>query len=346
MESPLVWTLTLVGLTVLFVFDFVVVVGKPHVPTFKESTRWYLFYVALALAFGAGLWWLASPDKGTEFLAGYVTEASLSVDNLFVFLVILTRFAVPPRLRERALLIGIALALVFRAVFIFAGAAALAAFHWVFFLFGAFLLYTAFVIAKEGGAEEGEAEYKENAFIRAVRRAMPVTDGYRGNHVIVHEHGARMMTPLLLVIVALGSTDVMFALDSIPAIFGLTQDPYIVFTANAFALLGLRQLFFIVEGLLTRLIYLSYGLATVLGFIGVKMILEALHGNTLPFINDGMPMEQVPVPSTAFSLAFIVVVLGIAAGASMIVSGRSGKHLHDPLEDVEPEPRTGENEQV
>ncbi|WP_376784133.1 TerC/Alx family metal homeostasis membrane protein [Demequina capsici] len=344
MESPLVWTITLAGIVGMFVFDLMVVVGRPHVPTFKESVRWSLFYIALALIFGASFWWWSTPDKGAQFLAGYVTEESLSVDNLFVFLVILTRFAVPPRLRERVLLIGIALALVFRGAFIAAGAAALAAFHWVFFLFGAFLIYTAVVIGRGGGAEEGEVEYKENAFIRLVRRAMPVTDGYRGTKVLVREHGVRMMTPLLLVIIALGSTDVMFALDSIPAIFGLTQDPYIVFTANAFALLGLRQLFFVVEGLLTRLIYLSYGLAVVLGFIGVKMILEALHGNSLPFINGGMPMEEVPVPSTWLSLGVIVIVLGVAAAASMIMSKRTGAHLHDPLADPSVEVRDGSDE--
>ncbi len=346
MESPLVWTITLAVLVGMFAFDFFVVVGRPHVPSFKESMWWSVFYIGISLLFGASFWWWSTPDKGAEFLAGYVTEKSLSVDNLFVFLVILTRFAVPPKLRERVLLIGIALALVFRGFFIAAGAAALNAFHWVFFLFGLFLIYTAIMVGREGGAEEGETEYKENAFIRAVRRAMPVTDGYRGTHMLVREHGKRMVTPLLLVVVALGSTDVMFALDSIPAIFGLTQDPYIVFTANALALLGLRQLFFVVDGLLSRLIYLSYGLAVVLGFIGVKMILEALHGNTLPFLNDGQPFETVPVPSTWVSLGVIVGVLGTAAIASLIVSRRTGEHLHDPREDVEPRPRTDENEQV
>lgn len=327
MESSLVWTLTLVAILGLFVFDFVVVVAKPHVPTFRESLRWSLFYIALALVFGASFWWWSTPEKGSEFLAGYVTEKSLSVDNLFVFLVILSRFAVPAIQRQRVLLIGIAMALVLRGVFIAAGAAALNAFHWVFFLFGGFLIYTAISVAREGGAEEGDVEYRDNVFLRLVKRVAPITDGYREGHFTVRESGRRMVTPLLLVIIAIGSTDVMFALDSIPAIFGLTQDPYIVFTANALALLGLRQLFFLVDGMLSRLIYLAHGLSVVLAFIGVKMILEALHGNSLEFINGGEPIEWIPVPSTWMSLAVIVVTLTVAAVASLSVSKRSGARL-------------------
>lgn len=323
MESPLVWTLTLAGILGLFVFDFVVVVAKPHVPTFRESALWSVFYIVLALAFGASMWLWNSPGQGTEFLAGFITEKSLSVDNLFVFLVILSRFAVPPAQRQRVLLIGIAIALVLRGVFIAAGAAALSTFSWTFYLFGAFLLYTAVAVAREGGAEEGDVEYKENALVRGVKRLMPVTDGYRDGRFVVREAGRRMITPMVLVILAIGGTDVLFALDSIPAIFGLTQDPYIVFTANAFALLGLRQLFFLVDGLLARLVYLSYGLAVVLGFIGVKLVLEALHQNSLPFLNGGEPVE-VWLPSSGVSLAVILGVIGVAAAASMIAT-RGGK---------------------
>ncbi|WP_082092018.1 TerC family protein [Demequina pelophila] len=331
MESTLVWAITVAGIIGLFVFDFVVVVAKPHVPSFKESALWSVFYIALALVFGVSMYWWNLPHKGTEFLAGFITEKSLSVDNLFVFLVILGRFAVPPRFRQRVLLIGIAIALVLRGIFIAVGAAALATFSWVFYIFGAFLLYTAVMVAREGGAEEGEAEYKENALVRWARRLMPVTDGYREGHFTVREAGRRMATPMLLVVLAIGGTDVLFALDSIPAIFGLTQDPYIVFTANAFALLGLRQLFFLVDGLLSRLIYLSYGLAVVLGFIGVKLVLEALAQNSLPFINGGEPVH-VPHIETWVSLVVIAVVIGVAALASVIASNRTGRTLHGPEE--------------
>ncbi|MDN4484518.1 TerC family protein [Demequina lignilytica] len=321
MESGLVWAITIAGIVGLFVFDFVVVVAKPHVPSFRESALWSVFYILLALAFGASMWLWNLPHKGTEFLAGFITEKSLSVDNLFVFMVILSRFAVPAKQRQRVLLIGIAIALVLRGVFIAAGAAALHTFSWSFYLFGAFLLYTAVVIAREGGAEEGEVEYKENAMVRWARRHLPVTDGYRDGRFVIREAGRRMVTPMVLVILAIGGTDVLFALDSIPAIFGLTQDPYIVFTANAFALLGLRQLFFLVDGLLERLVYLSYGLAVILAFIGVKLVLEALHANSLPFINGGEPVH-VPEISSWVSLGVIIVVIAVATVASLIASTR------------------------
>jgi tellurite resistance protein TerC len=319
-DSTTVWVITVAAIALLFVFDFFVVVRNPHEPSFKESTRWTLFYISLALLFGASLFAWQDSQKATEFFAGYITEWSLSVDNLFVFLVILTRFAVPALYRQRVLLIGVAIALVLRGVFIALGAAALANFSWVFYIFGAFLVWTAFSVAREGGAEEGDVEYHENRVMRAVRRVLPATDDYRGPRLWVKENGRRLVTPMLMVMIAVGTTDVLFALDSIPAIFGLTQDPYIVFTANAFALMGLRQLFFVVQGLLTRLIYLSYGLAVILAYIGVKLIFEALHENALPFINGGEPVEWVPEFPTWLSLAVIVVVIGTAAAASLIAT--------------------------
>jgi len=318
-ESALVWTLTVAGVVALFVFDFFAVVRKPHEPTFRESTRWTIFYISLACLFGLSMVWWNSAQKATEFFAGYITEWSLSVDNLFVFLVILSRFAVPAIYRQRVLLVGVAIALVLRACFIVAGAAALAAFSWVFLIFGAFLIWTAISVAREGPGEESE-EYKENRVTRWVRRVLPATDDYRGPHMWVVENGKRLITPMLIVMIAIGTTDVLFALDSIPAIFGLTQDPYIVFTANAFALMGLRQLFFVVQGLLSRLVYLSYGLAVILGYIGVKLILEALRDNSLPFINAGEPLHGIPEFPTWVSLAVIVVVLGVAAAASFIAT--------------------------
>ncbi|NTV39263.1 MAG: TerC/Alx family metal homeostasis membrane protein, partial [Demequinaceae bacterium] len=266
MTSATVWAITLAGVLAVVAFDFAVVVRRPHEPSFKESVRWTLFYVGLAGLFGLSMFWWRAPnlDGADAFFAGYLTEWSLSVDNLFVFLVILGRFAVPVVYRQRVLLIGVVLALLLRGMFIAAGAAALDAFSAVFYLFGAFLLWTAFSVAREGGAEEGDVEYHENRLMRIVKRLVPATEDYREGAVVVREGGRRLVTPMLLVMIAIGSTDVLFALDSIPAIFGLTRDPYLVFATNAFALMGLRQLFFVVEGLLKRLRYLSYGLSVIL----------------------------------------------------------------------------------
>lgn len=320
MTETLVWGLTIIFIVALFLFDFFVVVRKPHEPTFKESVFWSLVYIAVALVFGATFYLWSDATASAEYYAGYVTEKSLSVDNLFVFLVIMSRFAVPPKYRQRVLLVGIAIALILRGVFIAAGAAVLENFSWAFYIFGAFLLWTAVSIAREGIEHTAHAEYKENRAMRLARKVLPATDGYRDGGLIVRENGRRLVTPMLLVMLAIGSTDVLFALDSIPAIFGLTQDPYIVFTANAFALLGLRQLFFVVEGLLRRLIYLSYGLAVILVFIGIKLVLEALHLNEIPWINAGEPVDLVPHIPIWFSLVFILVTIGVAAGASVVVT--------------------------
>lgn len=327
MTSAAVWAITLVGVLVVIAFDFVVVVRRPHEPTFKESVRWTLFYVALAVVFGISMVWWRAPglDGADAFFAGYLTEWSLSVDNLFVFLVILGRFAVPALYRQRVLLVGVVLALVLRGLFIAAGAAALSAFSAVFYLFGAFLLWTAYSVAQEGGAEEGDVEYTENRLMKLVKRFVPSTPDYREGAVFVREGGRRLITPMLLVMIAIGSTDVLFALDSIPAIFGLTKDPYLVFVANAFALMGLRQLFFVVEGLLKRLRYLSYGLSVVLAFIAVKLILEALHTNRLPFINGGEAVRWAPEIPTWLSLVVIVVAIGGAGAASVIMTGAAAR---------------------
>ncbi|WP_084129743.1 TerC family protein [Demequina sp. NBRC 110055] len=326
MTDPLVWTATIALIVGLFVFDFAVVIRKPHEPSFKESALWSLFYIALAIIFGVVLHVWHDEFVTGEFFAGYITEKALSVDNLFVFLVIMTRFAVPPKYRSRVLLVGIAIALVLRGVFIAAGAAALDAFSALFYVFGAFLIYTAWGLARENKDEDAEEEYEEGRLVRGVRRLFPVTDGYREGHVFVRELGRRMATPMLLVMVAIGSTDVLFALDSIPAIFGLTQDPFIVFTANAFALLGLRQLYFLVQGLLQRLVFLHYGLAAILAFIGVKLVLHALHENNLPFINGGEHLE-VPEISTGTSLTVIIGILVVATVASLIATRGKSANL-------------------
>lgn len=322
MTPDYVWLLTIALIVALFLFDFFVVVRKPHEPTFRESVSWSVFYIVLALVFGASFYVWSDSTAAAEYFAGYVTEKSLSIDNLFVFLVIMSRFAVPPKYRQRVLLIGIAIALVLRGVFIAAGAAVLENFSWAFYIFGAFLLWTAVSIAREGADHSTHAEYKENRAMRYVRKVLPATDNYREGALTVTEHGKRLVTPMLLVMLAIGSTDVLFALDSIPAIFGLTQDPFIVFTANAFALLGLRQLFFVVEGLLRRLIYLSYGLSVILVFIGIKLVLEALHLNELPWINGGEPVNLVPEIPIWFSLSFILATVTVAAVASLVVTRR------------------------
>jgi len=324
----LVWIITIGVIIGLFFFDFFVVVRKPHEPTFRESVSWSIFYIAIALAFGASFYVWSDSTAAAEYFAGYVTEKSLSVDNLFVFLVIMSRFAVPLKYRQRVLLIGIGIALVLRGIFIAAGAAVLENFSWAFYLFGAFLLWTAISIAREGADESAHVEYKENRAMALVRKVVPATDNYRGGALMVKERGKRLATPMLLVMIAIGTTDVLFALDSIPAIFGLTQDPFIVFTANAFALLGLRQLFFVVEGLLRRLIYLSYGLAAILLFIGVKLVLEALHLNELAWINGGEGVDLLPEIPIWFSLSYILVVVAIAATASIVVTRRRSRILN------------------
>jgi tellurite resistance protein TerC len=319
MYIPLwVWAATVAGLMVLVAVDFLIG-RKPHEVSLREAALWGLFWVLAAGVFCAGLWWFGGSREGSAFLAGYVTEKSLSVDNLFVFVLIMSRFAVPVELRQRVLLVGVLLALVMRTAFIALGAAAIASFTWIFFLFGALLVWTAWKLVNGGGAAEqdgapSDEEFHENALLRRVRRTLPSAEGYRGTRLTVREGGRRLVTPLFVVIVAIGTTDVLFALDSIPAIFGLTKDPYIVFTANAFALMGLRQLYFLVGGLLNRLVYLSYGLAAILGFIGVKLFLEAL------------PSVGVHAPhiSTTLSLAVIGGVLAVTAAASLIVARRRG----------------------
>ncbi|MEY7972673.1 TerC family protein [Saccharomonospora xinjiangensis] len=270
-----VWIATIGGLLLLIAVDLVIVDRKPHQVTTGEAARWVIFYVSCAIVFGIGVWVLAGHDPGVEFFTGYITEYSLSVDNLFIFMVIMASFRVPSIHQHRVLLIGILLALVMRAAFIAVGAALIAKFVWVFFVFGGFLIWTAANMVKE--KKDDEDEYSENALTRLVRRLFPVTPDYVGHKMLVKQDGKRSLTPMFVVIVAIGSADLLFAVDSIPAIFGITQEAYLVFTANAFALMGLRQLYFLLGGLVAKLVYLSYGLAVILGFIGVKLVLHALH---------------------------------------------------------------------
>ena len=316
-----VWVATLGGLLLLLAIDLVIVDRKPHEVTIGEAARWVVFYVACAVLFGLGIWMFASGTYAGEFFAGYITEYSLSVDNLFIFLVIMAAFSVPAIHQHKVLLVGILLALILRGIFIAIGAAVINQFSWVFYAFGAFLVYTAVKLSKSGIGGGEDEEYQENRLTRWSRKLFPVTDDYDGSKVFTKIDGRLLATPLFIVMVAIGSADVMFAVDSIPAIFGLTKEPFLVFTANAFALMGLRQLYFLLGGLLRELHYLSIGLAVILGFIGVKMVLEALHSNTLPFINGG---ESVPVPTVniGLSLSVIIGVLAVTAVASVIKSRR------------------------
>ncbi|HLU60075.1 MAG TPA: TerC family protein [Pseudonocardia sp.] len=315
------WFATIGGLAAIIVADLLLVDHKPHTVTVKEATRWVVFYIALAVAFGLGIWYFAGGTYAGEFFAGYITEYSLSVDNLFVFVIIMSSFAVPSIHQHRVLLVGIVIALVMRGLFIAVGAAAINALSWVFYIFAAFLVYTAVNMVRQGVGHEDE-EWSEPRVVRFVRRMLPVTQDYHGSKVTIRLDGKRWVTPMLIVMIAIGLTDLLFALDSIPAIFGLTQEPYLVFTANAFALMGLRQLYFLLGGLLSRLVYLSYGLAVILAFIGVKLVLHALHENELPFINGG---EPVPVPEVGIglSLSVIIGVLAITTVASLLASRRN-----------------------
>jgi len=306
-----VWLATVGGFAAVVAFDFWLVARNPRDPSFRESLLWVLGYVSLAVVFGLGVTLFAGGRYGGEFFAGWITEYSLSVDNLFVFVLIMSRFAVPRQYRQKVLLVGIVLALVLRAVFIVAGASAISRFGWLFYVFGAFLVFTAWKLLRQDEAEE--AEFSENAALRMVKRVVPTSDGYDGAAVTTRVNGRRVVTPLLIVMVAVGTTDLLFAVDSIPAIFGLTQESYLVFTANAFALMGLRQLFFLVGGLLDRLIYLSKGLAFVLAFIGLKLIFEALHHHGVSWA------PEVPI---TLSLGVIVLTLVVTTVASLIGTRR------------------------
>ncbi|KAA8830805.1 TerC family protein [Bifidobacterium tissieri] len=315
-ETPL-WFMasSFVVLAVFFIVDLLIIGRRPHVPSTAECVRHIAFFVVMALIFGGLIWAVAGSKPALEFYSGWLTEYSLSIDNLFVFVIIMANFAVPKQLQKFVLSIGITIALVLRGIFILLGAAIITRFTWVFFLFGAFLLVTAFKLAF---GKDDDEEYHENALISTLRKVIRISDEYDGERLRTTKDGVKYWTPMLIVFLAIGTTDVMFAFDSIPAIFGLTKDPFIVFTSNVFALLGLQQLYFLLGALLDKLVYLPIGLSVVLGFIGVKLIMEALHANTLPFINGGQPIHAVPEVPTWLSLAVIVLSIGIAAAASVI----------------------------
>ncbi|MDN3295338.1 TerC/Alx family metal homeostasis membrane protein [Streptomyces ficellus] len=312
--SMSLWVATVLGLSALIAVDFFIG-RKPHDVSIKEAGTWTVVWIVLAALFGLGLLFFGESQASGEFFAGYITEKSLSVDNLFVFVLIMAKFSVPTHLQQRVLLIGVLVALVLRAIFIAAGAAIIASFSWVFYIFGAFLIYTAWKLVQEARADEPEEEYEENRLLKSIENRFGVADKYHGTKLFIRNNGKRVMTPLMVVMLAIGTTDILFALDSIPAIFGLTQDPYIVFTANAFALMGLRQLYFLIGGLLKKLVHLSYGLSVILGFIGVKLVLHALH-------ESGVHVPEISIP---FSLAVICGVLIITTITSLIASKKQAE---------------------
>ncbi|MDJ1372031.1 TerC/Alx family metal homeostasis membrane protein [Gulosibacter molinativorax] len=316
-----VWLISVAVIVGFFVFDFYSHVKHAHVPSIKESGLWTLFYVAMAFVFMLIIAWLWDWKHAGDFIAGYATEKALSVDNLFVFLMIMTGFKVPKLAQQKALLIGIAMALVFRTIFIIAGAWILNELSWVFYIFGAWLLFMAIRQFRDS-FDESDPEMPK--WVSKIGKFIPASESYNGDKWTIVENGKKLFTPLVLVVVALGMTDILFALDSIPAIFGITQEPYLVFMANALALLGLRQMYFLLDAMLSRLVFLDLGIAFILGFIGVKLVFHAMHVNELSWINGGEPIEWAPEIPTWFSLLFIFGVLLIATIASLIYSREGG----------------------
>ncbi len=326
--TPTAWLITLAVTVAILAFDLFIIGRRPHEPSMRECGIAIGIYVALAIAFGFGVWAVSGPRYAGEFFAGWLTEYSLSIDNLFIFVIIMSNLRVPRKYQQYALMFGIVLALIFRAIFIALGAAAIERFSWVFFLFGAFLIWTAWKLFMDYLHPEDDDEKTENFAMRWVKRTFPSTDDYHGTRLTVIEQGKRLITPMFFVIVALGSTDLLFALDSIPAIYGLTQEPFLVFTANVFALMGLRQLYFLIGGLLQRLVYLSVGLSFILAFIGVKLVLHALHEYHL---DQGWGFS-VDIPIW-LSLLVIIGTLAITTVASLIKSRhdlRKEAEYHQP----------------
>jgi tellurite resistance protein TerC len=302
-----IWLLTVALILGLLLFDLLASTRKPHDVSFKEATFWSVFYIGVAVIFGAWVWAEYGNQFGKEYFAAYIVEKSLSMDNLFVFLIILTNFAVPSIYHQRVLMVGIVLALVMRAIFIALGAAALQAFSFTFVIFGLILLWTGI---KLGQHWDEDPDPNENPIVRFAQKRIPFTKDYHGTKLFIVENGKRLATPLLLVMIAIGATDLLFALDSIPATFGVTQEPFLVFAANAFALLGLRALYFLIKNLVNKLIYLSLGLAVILVFIGIKLIMVWAHEE----------WASVPKVSTNTSLIVIAAILAISTIASLIKS--------------------------
>ena len=319
---------SLVVLTLILAADLLLILKRPHIPSTRESTLWVVFYVCLALVFALLMWIFAGPEFAGQFVAGWLTEYSLSIDNLFVFVLIMSQFAVPRRYQQEVLMVGIIIALVLRGLFILVGAAVIENFSPIFYIFGAFLVWTAYRQAFPG-RDHDDDQQRENFIVRVLRRSVDISDHYDGAKLRTVVDGKKMFTPMIIVFAAIGVTDLLFAIDSIPAIFGITTSPFIVFTANIFALMGLRQLYFLLGDLLDRLRYLHYGIAFILAFIGLKLIFHAMHVNELPFINGGEHIEWAPEISTWMSLGVIVASMAVATIASLIASAQDKKKGED-----------------
>ncbi|UTT63283.1 TerC family protein [Microcella humidisoli] len=327
--TPLIWIITIAVTVAFFIWEFYAHVRTPHEPSIAEAAKWSVFYITLALIFGVGVGMVSGWQFGGEYFAGYLTEKALSVDNVFVFLLIMTAFAVPKMYQQKVLLIGIAIALVMRGIFIAVGATLISNFSWVFYIFGALLL----VLAYRQAFASHDTDPQNIGIVKFARRHLPFVDQYHGDKLSVKIDGKRFFTPMLLVIVAIGFVDLIFAVDSIPAIYGLTEEAYIVFTANAFALMGLRQLYFLIGGLLERLIYLAQGLAVILAFIGLKLISHALKINELPFINGGEPVKWIPEIPIWFSLGFIATTIIVATVLSLLKTRKTAKATPEVTEE-------------
>ena len=325
---------SLVVLTLILAADLLIVFKRPHVPSMREASLWVVFYVGLALIFALLMLILGDAEHAGQFLAGWLTEYSLSIDNLFVFVIIMARFSVPRKYQQEVLIVGIIIALVLRGIFILLGAQLIENFSWIFYIFGAFLLYTA---VHQAVAKEPDADEAENGLIRYLRRHMNISSTFDGSKLRTLVDGKKVFTPMLIVLLAIGTTDLVFALDSIPAIFGITTSPFIVFTANVFALMGLRQLYFLLGGLLERLEYLKYGIAFILFFIGVKLVFHALHNNEVFFINGGEGVAWAPEIDTWTSLGVIVVAMAVATVASLIKARRDDRRHGQTLAEGIPE---------
>ena len=333
-ELPLWFEIgSFVALGLILAIDLLMVLKRPHEPSMKEAGLWVTFYVALALVFAGAMFAFTGPEFGGQFIAGWVTEYSLSIDNLFVFIIIMARFSVPRKYQQEVLMVGIIIALILRGIFIMLGAIVIEQFSWVFYIFGAFLLWTAWKQAQDEGEDE---EDKENPLIARIRRILPMSEKFDEGKLRTVVDGKKVFTPMLIVFVTIGMTDLLFAVDSIPAIFGLTQSAFIVFTANIFALMGLRQLYFLLGGLMNRLIYLKHALSVILAFIGVKLVLHAMHVNELPFINGGEHIEWAPEISTWMSLGVILAAMAVATVASLLKARHDAKSRGHKLMDEVP----------
>ncbi|MGX1748196.1 TerC/Alx family metal homeostasis membrane protein [Glutamicibacter protophormiae] len=322
--------IALIVLCAVLVADLLYVTKRPHIPSMKEAGIFVGIYVALALVFGGVLWWQAGPQLGQEFYAGWVTEYALSIDNLFVFIIIMARFSVPRKYQQEVLMFGIIIALILRAIFIVAGAAIIEQWSWVFYIFGAFLLWTAWNQLKDEGDED-----EESGLVKKLTSKLPISENFDGNKMRTVVDGNKLFTPMVLVFITIGMTDLLFAFDSIPAIFGLTQSAFIVFTANIFALMGLRQLYFLLGGLMNRLVFLKHALSFILAFIGVKLVFHALYENQVPFINGGEPLHQFAWLDIPVGISLLVILGAIVVATVLSLWTPMGRRAAEKAEEAE-----------